>query len=76
MFDIYISFAHDNWDGYEMESDDSVILLAFMVAVKEIRRVLKTTEIELLAVGEMEFVIWCQGRCKGFLSVQERGPKT
>jgi len=76
MYNIYISLARDNWHGVEFNTDVNTPVKAFMVAVREIRTMLATMEVEFLPIDEMEFVIWAFGKCKGFLAVTAIGPKT
>jgi len=76
MYKIYYSLASTEWQGVEFESDASTPVKAFMCAVREVRRVLATMEVEFLPVDEMEFVIWAFGKCKGFLAITELGPET
>jgi len=74
MYNIYYSLADSDWQGYNIESHGDTVIKAFMDAVRAVRKALSTTAIEFLPVGEMEFVIWSQGKCKGFLSVTEQEP--
>jgi len=76
MYNIYYSLGTAVGEGVEFETNANTPVKAFMVAVREIRTVLATMEVEFLPVGEMEFVVWAFGKCKGFLSVQKVGPKT
>jgi len=76
MYSIYYSLSDSDWQGVEFTTNVNTQVKAFMVAVKEMRRVLATKAVEFLIVDEMEFVVWAYGTCKGFLRITECGPKT
>ncbi len=64
------------WVRYKSTSNTDTIIEAFMVAVAKVRYVLRTMKVEFLPVSRTGFVIWSKGECKGFLSIEEVGPKT
>ncbi len=74
MYNIYYSMKDAGWEGVEFVTNVNTVIKAFMCAVSEIRTVLMSTKVEFLVVGEMEFVIWAFGTCKGFLSIKKVGP--
>ena len=76
MYNIYYSLADSEWEGHDLKTDAHTSVRAFMDAVREIRRLLNTMDVEFLPVGDMEFVLWLDGACKGYLSITECGPKT
>jgi len=71
MYNIYYSLSDADWQGYDVTSKATTTIKAFMDAVHIVRQVLSTKDVEFLCVGEMEFVIWAFGTCKGFLAVTE-----
>ncbi len=76
MYNIYYSLKDSGWVGVDFETTAETAVKAFMCAVREIRTVLMTRDVEFLLVGEMEFVIWAFGTCKGFLAITMLGQKT
>jgi len=76
MYNIYYSLVSTEWEGVDFETNANTPVKAFMCAVREIRTVLSTMEVQFLPVDEMEFVIWAFGKCKGFLAITEIGPET
>jgi len=76
MYNIYYSLASTEWDGIEFDTNANTAVKALFCAAREIRTRLMTMEIELLPVGEMEFVIWAKGKCQGYLAITEIGPVT
>ena len=76
MYNIYYSLADSEWQGQERNVVADTVIEAYMEAVRLIREVLSTNGVEFLVVGEMEFVIWAFGKCKGYLAIKEHGPKT
>ena len=75
MYNIYWSLRDNNWEGYERNVGCDTVIQAFWAAVKLVREALSTKEIEFLPIDDMDFVIWADGKCKGYLSITERGPK-
>ena len=76
MYNIYYSLAGSDWQGQERDIVADTEIQAFMEAVRLVREVLSTGEVELLMVGEMEFVIWGFGKCQGYLTIKQVNPKT
>ena len=76
MYNIDYRMVDNNWQSQERHVVVDSEIEAFMQAVYLMRQLLSTTEVELLLVGEMEYVIWAFGKCKGFLSIKQVNPKT
>ncbi len=76
MYNIYYNLDDYGTDGYKFESDANTPVKAFMDAVREMRKVLKTRDVELLDLGDMEFAIWTRGNPQGYLSIKQVGPET
>jgi len=76
MYKIYYNLEEYGADGVTFNSYGSTVVRAFMDAVREMRKVLKTKDVELLQVGEMDFAIWAYGMPQGYLSIKELGPET
>ncbi len=76
MYNIYYSLKDEGWVGHDIVACVNTELMASMVAVREMRRVLRATTVKLLPLSEMEFVIWSFGRPQGYLSIKEVGPVT
>ena len=74
MYNIYYNIDVGEGEGIQFVADVNTSVKAFMVAVKEMRRVLSTQAVEFLCIGEMEFVLWAYGKCAGYLSIKEVGP--
>jgi len=76
MYNIFYNLEEFGADGVTFNSYGTTVVKAFMDAVHEMRRVLKTKDVELLQVEDMEFAIWAFGMPQGYLSIKEVGPKT
>lgn len=76
MYDIYYNLKKFGSDGHTFESSATTEIKACSDAVQELRRVLKTLKVEILSVGEMEFVIWAYRWPQGYLSIKLVGSKT
>ncbi len=74
MYNIHISLVRNNWVGIDVQSEAKTTVKAFMDAVRLVRRLLYSTKVEFLPINQTEFVIWLQGKCKGYLSVKPVGP--
>ncbi len=75
MFNIYWSVRDEGWQGHERNVGADTIIQAFSAAAKLVREALSITEIEFLPVGDYDFVVWADGRCKGYVSITEHSPK-
>jgi len=76
MYNIYYNLEEYGSSGHTIQSSATTVVKAFMDAIREMRRVLTTTKVELLPVNETEFVIWAFGLPQGYLSIKPVGPKT
>lgn len=76
MYNISYSMKDAGWEAVEFETNADTLIKAFMCAVREIRTVLMSKEVEFLPISDTEFVIWLQGKCRGYLEVNEVGPTT
>ena len=76
MYNIYYNLYHCGTDGYKFDSSAKTIVDAFMDAIREMRKVLSTSKVELVPLNDTEFVIWAFGIPQGYLSINEVGPKT
>ncbi len=76
MYNIYYNLEDYGSPGHTIESSATTVVKAFMDAIREIRRVLTTTKVELLPVSETEFVIWAYDFPQGYLSIKQVGPET
>ena len=76
MYNISYSMKDAGWEAVEFQTNATTMVQAFMCAVREIRTVLMSKEVTFLIISDTEFVIWLQGKCKGFLVVNKVGPVT
>jgi len=76
MYNIFYNLEEFGADGVTFRSYGTTVVKAFMDAVREMRKVLKTKDVELLQVEDMEFAIWAFGMPQGYLSIKEVGPET
>ncbi len=76
MYNIFYNLDEFGAKGHNLTSKATTTVKAFMDAVRELRRVLKTKNVKLLQVGNMEFVIWADKEPRGYLSIKRYGPKT
>jgi len=76
MYNIYYRLKGSDGDGVTFRSYGTTDVKAFMDAIKEMRKVLQTKDVELLQVEDMEFAIWAFGMPQGYLSIKEVGPET
>ncbi len=74
MYNIFYNLEEFGADGVTFRSYGTTDVRAFMDAVREMRKVLKTNDVELLQVGDLEFAIWAFGTPQGYLSIKEQGP--
>lgn len=76
MYNIYWSMSESDWHGQDRNVGADTIIQAFWLGVHIIREVLATRDFYFLLITNTEFVIWSQGRCKGFITIKQVGPKT
>ena len=76
MYNIYYRMSVRGDDSFTFTSDATTVVSAYMDALREIRKVLNTKDVELLEVGDMEFAIWARGNPQGYVSIKEVGPET
>ncbi len=73
MYNIYYSLKDPDTDEFTFTSYATTVVRAYLDAIREMRKVLKTKDVELLQVGEMEFAIWAYKNPQGYLSIKEVG---
>lgn len=71
MFKVDIRLVKDDWkcDPYEVDSMD--LLNVCMVAFSECRRRVGIQGLDILPLGQMEFVLWADGACRGYLGIKD-----
>jgi len=74
MYNIYYNLDKIGTPGHNVQSSADTDVKAFMDAVREMRRVLTTSRVELLPVSETEFIIWAYDYPQGYLQITELEP--
>jgi len=72
MYNIYYNLEEFGSSGHTIQSSGDTMIKAFMDAIREMRRVLTCTKVELLPVNETEFVVWAYDLPQGYLSITEQ----
>jgi hypothetical protein len=71
MFDIDIRLRRDDWRICEHRSKAKTILEAYMAVKATIEKCLEPMQIQILPLGNFEFIVWGQGKCQGYLQLME-----
>jgi hypothetical protein len=76
MFSIDLRLDVRTWgqEGYLVDVDDKI--LAYVSAMRTVKRRLETTEIDFLPLGNDQYIIWAYGKCQGLMIIKEVGQET
>lgn len=74
MFQIDLRLTIGNWkaEGYQLEVDN--VVLAYISAIRTVKRRLDIVAVDFLPLGNQQYVIWADGKCQGFLAISEYVP--
>ena len=68
-YTIDIRLKVDDWNKNTFEAYAACMLTVYLIALHTARRRLDIQEIEFLPVGPMEYVIWGDKACQGFIGI-------
>lgn len=74
MYTIDIRLKADDWKKVIFDTQAEYVLIAHIVALQEARRKIGIKDVEFLPLGNMEYVIWAEKACQGFLAIIDNGP--
>ena len=71
MYQIDIRLKGDDWVPLVIETDAEHLLGAHIEAIQIARVRTCTRKLSFLPVGNNEYIIWGQGTCLGFMSIEQ-----
>lgn len=69
MYTIDIRIKADDWHKDTFNTEADYMLTAHLIALATARKRIGIKELDFLPLGNMEYVIWGQGTCLGFLAI-------
>lgn len=73
MYTIDIRLKADDWQINTFATKAEDMLTVCLIAFAEVKRRVKMENVEFLPVGNLEYVIWAEKACQGFLAIIDNG---